>query len=176
MRKVAIVLLVFISHSLGLGVQQHNDWIKYKSPEGRYSILLPAQPDVGTQEATAATGEKFTQYKAAVLDSGVAYMIGYFDYPSGMVYTVDKGRDGMIQALNGTLLDEELISLGGVSGRQFRILAKDPSAGEYVIRARIYDVNQRVYVLQFIVSKATEAENVDKAARYFDSFQITKTP
>ena len=176
MRKVAIVLLVLITHSLAPGIQQHNEWIRYKSLEGRYSVLLPSQPEIGTQEATAATGEKFTQYKASVFDSGVAYMIGYFDYQGGTVFTVDKARDGMIEALKGTLLNEELISLGGFSGRQFRVLAKDSSGAEYIIRARIHDIDQRVYVLQFVVPKSTEAENADKAARYFDSFQITKTP
>jgi len=176
MRKVAIILLVLLSHSLVPGIQQHNDWIRYKSPEGRYSVLLPSQPNVSTQEATTATGEKFTQYKATVFDSDVAYMIGYFDYQSGTIFTVDKARDGMIQAVKGTLLDETLITAGGSSGRQFRVLAKDPSGAEYIIRARVYDIDQRVYVLQFIAPKSTEAENADKAARYFDSFQITKTP
>ncbi|MEP6912133.1 MAG: hypothetical protein ABI923_05225 [bacterium] len=55
--------------------------------------------------------------------------------------------------------------------------AKRPDGTAFLVRVRIYDVDRRVYVLQFIIPRA-EDDNVsaEKAARYFDSFRVTKRP
>ena len=174
-RRAAGILLILISPAVTLGVQHSDDWIKYDSKEGRYSVLLPTQPTVGSQEATSSDGIKFTQYKAAVFSGDVAYMIGYFDYTTDMTFTFDKARDGMIGAVNGTLLNERSISLGGYPGRELRVLAKDDNGNQYDMRARFYDVDRRIFVLQFIAPKSTPVEITDpKATKYFDSFQVVK--
>ena len=174
-RRAAGILLILFSPALTLGAQHSDDWIKYDSKEGRYSVLLPAQPTVGSQEATSADGIKFTQYKAAVFSGEVVYMIGYFDYTASMTFTFDKARDGMVGAVNGTLLTERSISLGGYSGRELRVLARDESGAEYDMRARFYDVDRRIFVLQFIAPKSIAVEITDpKATKYFDSFQVVR--
>jgi hypothetical protein len=156
--------------------QTHEEWIKYTSTEGRYSVLVPGQPTVDTQEATSTSGVKFIQYKATVISTGAVYMIGYFDYSAPTIFTFDKARDGMIDAVKGTLLSERSISLGGSPGRELRLSAKDSSGVEYLMLARFYDVNQRIYVIQFITPKSDEPGGEERAARYFDSFQVLKTP
>lgn len=176
MHRVAPVVL-FLAIAAGGVVAQthqaHEDWIKYDSGEGRYTVMLPGKPDVGSQEATSADGVKFTQYKAGVYNADVAYLIGYFDYQPPMTFTFDKARDGMITAVRGSLVSERTITLGGFPGREMRINAKDERGIDYDMRARFYDVNQRIYVLQFIALKSTPLEIADpKAARYFDSFQL----
>ena len=174
--RVAAVLLFLAIAALGVAAQAHQaheDWIKYDSGEGRYTVMLPGKPDVGSQEATSADGVKFTQYKAGVYNADVAYLIGYFDYQPPMTFTFDKARDGMITAVRGSLVSERTITLSGFPGREMRINAKDESGIDYDMRARFYDVNQRIYVLQFIALKSTPLEIADpKAARYFDSFQL----
>ena len=156
-----------------LSVQAPDEWIKYTSLEGRYNVLLPGQPTVSTKAASAA-GANLTQHKAALFDSAVGYMIGYFDYTKTMNFSLDGARDGMIGAVKGTLLAEKSISLGGYPGRELRVLAKDASGTEYLTRARYYDINRRVYVVQFIIPKSAEAESAAKASKYFDSFQVAK--
>lgn len=42
--------------------------------------------------------------------------------------------------------------------------------------ARFYDIDRRVYVIQFISLKSAEPGVDEKAARYFDSFQVVRTP
>lgn len=175
-RRAAAVLLLVISPVLTFAIQHSDEWIKYTSKEGRYSLMLPAQPTVDSQEATTASGEKFTQYKATVSSAGAVYMIGYFDYSAGTIFTFDKARDGMVDAIKGTLLSERSVSLGGSPGRELRVLAKDSSGVEYLMLARFYDVNQRVYVIQFITPKSDETGVEERSARYFDSFQVVKTP
>jgi hypothetical protein len=85
MNKSAVILLIFLCAVVALAGQHADDWIKYTSTAGRYSVMLPAQPTIDSQEASSAGGVKFTQYKATVVSSDVAYMIGYFDYTPGIL-------------------------------------------------------------------------------------------
>jgi hypothetical protein len=188
MRKyLAVILLLLLSASLALSIQKPDVWIKYTSPEGRYTVLLPAQPSLTTQEATAATGDKFPQYLASVVQPGdVAFIIGYFDSVPGSIFSADAARDGMVERINGTLISETAISLAGYPGRELKVLAKpapqQPAGGakaadgvEYTVRARFYEVDKRVYVLQLISPRSLDSEALAaKATKYFDSFQVVK--
>lgn len=177
---------LLVSASIALSIQTPQEWIKYTSAEGRYSVSLPAQPTLSTQEATAATGDKFPQYLAAVEQSDVGYMIGYFDNLPGTVFSPDAARDGMVKQVKGTLISETAISLGGYPGRELKVSAKPAPAQlaegakpaeevEYIVRARYYEVDKRVYVLQIIFPKSLDGDAVSaKAAKYFDSFQVVK--
>jgi hypothetical protein len=188
MRKYSAALsLLLMSASLALSIQKSDDWIAYTSPEGRYSVLLPAQPTLSTQESTAANGEKFPQYLASVVAAGdVVYMMAYFDTVPGTVFSADAARDGMVKAVKGTLISENAISLAGYSGRELRVLttpippppaegAKPTEPVEYIVRARFYEADKRVYVVQLIFPKSLENDAwAAKAAKYFDSFQLVK--
>jgi hypothetical protein len=179
MRKsFAAIVLVLVSTALALSIQKSGEWIKYTSPEGRYSVSLPAQPKLTTQEATAADGQKFPQYMASVIEpDDVVFVIGYFDSVPGTIFSADAARDGIVKRINGTLISESAISLSGYPGREFKILTKPapakPAAIAYVVRARLYEVDKRVYLLQFIFPQSLESDALAaKALKYFDSFQV----
>jgi hypothetical protein len=116
----------------------------------------------------------------------LAFMTGYFDSAPGTIFSADAARDGMVSQVNGTLINETKITLGSYPGRELRVLAKvpagKPAEGEkpaetvdYLIRARFYEVDNRVYVLQVIFPKSRESEAINaRAAKYFDSFQVVK--
>jgi hypothetical protein len=174
MRRAAVLLLLVISPVLTFALQQSDEWIKYSSKEGRYSVLLPGQPTVDSQEATTAAGDKFTQYKVTVQSRNLVYMIGYFDYSPPTVFAFDTARDRMMEGVKATLLSERSMSLGGAPGREIRLQMKIQSE-DYLMVARFYDVGRRVYVIQFITPKSDETEVSERAARYFDSFQLVKT-
>lgn len=177
MKKIAVVLLLLISTGPGFAFQNSSEWIRYNSPGGRYSVLLPSQPEPGTQESATAEGIKFTQYMATLIEGNSVYLIGYFDHVPGTEFSFDRARDGMINAFKGTLLSESAISLGGSPGRDLKIDAKSEAGTVFLVRARIYDIDKRVYVLQFIIPKPQDdSEAAAKCAKYFDSFQVTKTP
>ena len=174
-----------MSASLALSIQKSDEWIKYSSTEGRYRVSLPAQPTLRTQQATAATGEKFSQYLASVIEGDVAFMIGYFDSVPGTIFSGDAARDEMVKRFNGTLMSENAISLNGYPGRELKVLilapvktgegAKPAEAVEYILRARLYEADKRVYLVQFIFPKALESDALAaKATKYFDSFQVVK--
>jgi hypothetical protein len=170
-KAIAPILLLLICAVVAPGVQ-NSAWINYNSTEGRYTISLPAQPKLSTQESATADGQKFTQYKAMVEDQGAIYLVGYFDHVSGTTFFADRARDGMVAAVKGTLVSERTISLSGYPGRELKVGAKLDDT-DYILLAKFWDTENRVYVLQLIFPKSLEGDATNtKAARYFDSFQI----
>ena len=174
MRKTAItVLLLLFITSLARAVQD-SGWIDYNSAEGRYTVSLPAQPKVTTQESATADGQKFLQYMATVNQANVIYLVGYFDHVPGTSFSADRARDGMVSAVKGTLVSERIISLSGYPGRELKVGAK-LNTTDYILLAKFWDTENRVYVLQVVYPKSSESEAINKnAAKYFDSFQILK--
>jgi hypothetical protein len=173
-RALALLSLLLVCAAAASAVQ-NSPWINYTSAEGRYGVSLPSNPVIGTQESATADGVKFTQYKATVIDGSAVFLIGYFDHLPGTVFSLDKARDGLVAAVKGTLLSESSISIGGSPGRELKVITKGDGGTEYLLRARYYDVDQRVYVIQFITLKAEDdAVAAANATKYFDSFQILK--
>jgi hypothetical protein len=171
--KAQAVFLLLTMATFANGFQTVLEWMKHTSSEGRYSVLLPQTPKIKTQETTAATGEKVTQYTAEAADSNSLYWIGYFDYTPDMTFSLDKGRDGMLAAVKGTLLSEEVISLGGNPGREFKVFIKTEAGVEILVRARMYDIGRRVYALQHLVLKSSDSPAIaEKTAKFFDSFKV----
>jgi hypothetical protein len=174
MKKTAlgIVLLLFIA-SLALAVQDPA-WITYNSAEGRYNVSLPAEPKLSTQESATADGQKFLQYMASVQQPNVMYLVGYFDHVAGTVFSADRARDAMLEAVKGTVLSERTISLNGNPGRELKVAAK-LNTSDYIMLVKFWDSESRVYVLQVVYPKSSEGEAINaKAAKYFDSFQLLK--
>jgi len=174
MKKIAIgLVLLLASVEVGLALQSPGEWVRFTSAEGRYSVLLPAQPEVGTQESATADGVKFTQYKATLVNANTVYLIGYFDHVPGTTFSYDRARDGMIAAVKGTLTSERPASGGGATGIEVKIVTKTEAGLEFLLVARIYDINKRVYVLQYIIPKAEDGPAATATfAKFFDSFLV----
>jgi hypothetical protein len=176
MKGIAIVILVLVSTGPAPCFQGPAEWTKYNSPKGRYTILVPGEPRLSSQEILTSNGKKVTQYRATASEANFAVFVGYYDYALAMTYSLNQARDGIVER-TGTLLSESKISLGAYPGLEMNVSAKRPDGTEFLVRVRIYDVDRRVYVLQFIIPRS-EDDNVsaENAARYFDSFRVTKRP
>jgi hypothetical protein len=137
--------------------------------------MLPSQPTVDTQDSATAEGVKFTQYKATVVDGSSVYLVGYFDHVPGTEFSFDRAREKMVEAMNGTVVSEGKITLAANPGLELKVTFKDPEGIEYFLRARLYNVDKRLYVLEFLYPKADDSEAVNAAgSRYLDSFQLLK--
>src|SRR5262249_22412847 len=138
------------------------------------SILFPTEPQLSSQDITAASGDKVTQYLAISTGSGATCVVGYFGIAPGTTFSFDKGRDGMVAAVKGTLVEEKTLTLGSYPGRELKIAAQSAGGQDFISVARYYQAGDRVYVVQFLVLKSSESELAGKRAKYFDSFQIAK--
>jgi hypothetical protein len=145
----------------------------YVSDEGRYSVAFPSEPKLSSQNITGPSGEPVIQRLAMATAGDMLFMVGYFDYSSGLIFSLDKARDGMLQSVKGTLLDEQSISLGGFPGRQIKVQARTDDGLEFIDRARFYDIKPRVYVVQCMVQKSLDGPvPAGKCERFFDSFRV----
>jgi hypothetical protein len=148
-------------------------WITYSSPEGRYTVSMAEQPKLSSQRITAASGDDLVQYMAAASADPAYIMVGYFDYPATVTFSLDAARDGMVNTLRGNLVEEDSISLGGSPGRAIKILAKTETGMDFIDRARFYDINRRIYVLQCLVPVSNEGQSVIQTCnQFFDSFRV----
>jgi hypothetical protein len=174
MRKAALSILLLLSiAALTLAVQDP-DWITYNSAEGRYNVSFPAQPKLSTQESATVDGQKFLQYMASVQQPDVMYLVGYFDHVAGTIFSADRARDAMLEAVKGTVISERTVSLNGNPGRELKVAAK-LNANDYILLVKFWDTESRVYVLQVVYPKSGDSAAINtKAAKYFDSFQIGK--
>lgn len=174
MQKKALTILPLLMLAVAAnGFQSSVEWVKYTSVEGRYNVMLPQQPKLSTQQASASSGEKMTQHLAQASDSDGLFSLAYFEYGTGMTFSLDNARDGMVGSVKGMLLSDEGISLGGYSGRELKVASKLQNI-DILIRARIYDIGGRVYIVQHLFKKADDsARMVKKTARFFDSFKVT---
>jgi hypothetical protein len=170
MRKAPTILLLVISVA-AFGYQAVSQWTKYTSTEGRYSVLLPSEPQLKSQEETAPDGGKIEQHLAFATDSaGAGYMVAYFE-TGDRSFSFDKARDGAISRVNGTLISERDIKLHEYPGREVKLFGA--AGGEdFFFVVRFYRVEKRVFVIQFIVPKSAGQELPDKAIKFFDSFQM----
>ena len=200
MRKTTITILVLLVASLTTFAQEHKERAvptpqivpqrqippssqaqpypyRYNSPEGRYTILMPGEPRLNSQSVTTPDGTPMTQYMAMVGDGNGMLMVAYFDYGGDIQFNLDKARDGMVNSIHGSLLDEHSISLGGSPGRQIKVLGRTEQGVEFVDRARFYDVKPRVYVLQCLIPKTMDSPaSAERCDQFFDSFRVRTTP
>jgi len=145
----------------------------YWAPDGAFSVLLPAPPRLSSQESKGKNGEPFTQYMTQARDDTTYVLVAYFNYGPTIKFVLDDAVDGMVGAVKGTLLSREPISLGGFRGQQASAEAKTESGIPYMVRARVYDVNRRVYSLQCLSPKATDpAAIAEKCERFLNSFKV----
>jgi hypothetical protein len=197
MRKTTIAIFILLVSSAATFAQEHKEQsappvrpplthtppqadasaLRYTSPEGRYTVLLPSQPNLSSQQVSAPDGTPMTQYMAMASSNTGMLMVAYFDYPGDVVFSLDKARDGMVNSIKGTLLDEHAMSLGGAPGRQVKISARTEQGMEFIDRARFYDVKPRVFVLQCITPKSLDSAAIaEKCEQFFDSFRVRSTP
>src|SRR5262249_8898133 len=127
--KIAFVVLLSAVYALAMPPA---DWTKYSSPEGRYSILFPTDPQVSSHETPTASGDKVTQYMAMSSDSGATCVVAYFAIKPGTTFSFDNARDGMVAAIKGTLVSEKSLTLGSYPGRELKIAAQAPSGQDFI--------------------------------------------
>jgi hypothetical protein len=178
MRKIICAFVVLLTCQVAGLAQEHSQdrelWFKYASPEGRYTILMPEAPKLSSQETTGGDGSKLTQYLASLTKPNSVYIAAYFDRSSTSTFSLDKAREGMLEKVNGTLVSQNPIAIGSHPGLEFRAFARTAAGDEFVVRARVFDVDFRVYVLQYIVSRASESPlAVKEGDKFFNSFAVT---
>ena len=151
-------------------------WQEFKSPAGRYSIMIPGKPKEQQQSIESATGPLELRI-ASLEDRSGAYMVMYSDYPSDLIQpevadkVLDSAARGGASSMNGEIVQVNPFSLGSFPGREaeFKVPAQG-SQPAMKMKVRYFLVNNRMYQVMVMV---TQNQAFPEAAqKFFDSFTL----
>jgi hypothetical protein len=187
---IVVAFLILISAPIGYGGQPYPNahvnradafafqtetgWIKFTSPEGRFSVLLQQEPKF--EPVSATDSGEVTNYRYSDLESGYGFICEYFDVASTSADSqgfLDVTRDGIIRGAGATKVSEEKISLNSYPGRELGLAFTVNNGTEITARTRIYLVGNRVYSLTFLHLKSMDASlAADIGKKFFSSFEL----
>jgi hypothetical protein len=147
-------------------------WKEFRSVEGNFSVSMPGEVEVESQEIESEVGALPT-YTFTATEKTAAYVVAYTDYPADSIGDVDPAaildgaRDGVQESLNGTIVRERNITISGHPGRDLEM-----KSGEMQVRSNIYLVGSRMYqVIAVVPTKGKMPKSVEK---FLASFKLLK--
>jgi hypothetical protein len=153
--------------------QENPGWTSFTSPEGRFTVLMPAKPKTEVKNTDTAQGN-LPLYLYSASNDNAYFLISYNDFPnvneSNVQAALEAGRTGAIESMGGKLISERKISLGSYPGLEFS--AKAVSEGsEIIANARLYFVGHRLYQLLVLAYKP-HADSPD-IQKFLTAFELT---
>ena len=176
MRKITFVaLLVLITVTLVYGIQAETEWVKFTSPEGHFSVLLPHEPKF--EPITDPQVKEVTNYRYTDLETGYGFICEYYDAGTtgaDLEAFLDTTRDAFIRGAGATKVAEEKIHLGEYPGREIELAFIVNNATNITARTRIFIVGKRLYSLTYLHLKDADAKLASETgAKFFSSFKLT---
>ena len=170
-RSIALLLGMM----LALAGCESSQWKDFHSKEGGFSVSMPGTPVEKRQAYHTQAGPVEAHFFTVEADRGsLVYMVVYGDYPEALMVAddgemlLDAARDGAVGNIQGTLLGERSVSMGGHPGRELQVLSSD---GRLALQMRIYLVKNRQYQVVAVMPK--EARSTADRDRFLDSFRLT---
>jgi hypothetical protein len=180
MRRIGRVLGLILVASLASGCTNDGvlvdgaPWQEFSSEDGHFKIQMPGSPAHQSQSMMGTTMNLFSLEGKELL-----YGVGYADMPipglerespAQIEQRLQGAVQGSVSNINGKLTRQSGISLAGkFPGKEYE--ANLPE-GRGVIRARVYFVNKRLYVIM-VAGKPALVLSGD-TNKFFGSFQVTQ--
>jgi hypothetical protein len=148
---------------------------EFSSEVGQFTIATPAPFEETQQSVETPVGPVEIYTYTAETDES-AYVVAFSDYPSQMIeesepeMLLNSSRDGAIDNLGGTLIQEEIIDIEGHPGRSLVISADTTTDEATIINSRIYLVDNRLYQILVVSPEEHETKAVTKS--FLESFAL----
>lgn len=166
-----VIFLILMTSSICLS---EDSWKPFISKDGGFSVLMPAIPTFKkvSHKSFVGTVEENTFQTKLNLES---FAIEYSDIPKTAIFLssadtiFDETKEGLLNDLHAIKLKDESTTFQGNPGRllTFKISSGDPST-EIIGKAKIFLINQRLYVLVTTAPRSSNSVNLD---RFLNSFQ-----
>jgi hypothetical protein len=168
MKKISSLFFLLIASTLALGFQSPEEWTRFDTAEGHFSILMPCQP----KESKETTQSSFGPYDVTLQScssNGEMYMTGWVDYAPSFNFDDQKeleaNRDNFIKGMKGTLKSSSPITY-----KTYPALEFEGSTENYTFQSRVYIVGKRPYMI--IGMYPNGRDNSQNIARFFSSFDM----
>ena len=170
--KLIAMFCVLMSATLAYGLQTEAEWVKFTSPDGRFSLLLPHQPKLEVVHDPA--NDKLVHNRFNGFEEGYGFVIECFDnlnITDPELY-LDRTRDGILETLKGKLLRESKVSLDAYPGRELE-LELTANGVKVSVTIRTYVVGSNLYSLSYIRRQDIDAAQAAKiGTRFFSSMKL----
>jgi hypothetical protein len=167
--RVALVVLVALCAACSPAL----DWREFSWGEGGFAVLMPGKPR-SESRALSIDGVEVTMRMFSVHADGLAFGVGYADFPPGAGDAVRSRRiaatrDALVANIDGRLASQSDVALDGHRGIDFRAQGRVRDAG-YFVAGRVYAVGDRLYQLA-VVGREDAAAKADPEL-FLGSFRL----
>jgi len=148
----------------------NSGWVKFTSPEGRFSVMMPEIPKDKTDTVDSAHGP-YTTHLFIVRDDTSVYLIGWVDYDSSFNFNrqaeLEANRDNFVKGIDARLVTSRPTFIDGYSAIEFTAETADR-----VFKSRVFLVGRRPY--QIVIGSPKTSDDTASTERFFNSFKVSK--
>ena len=170
---LATFILLIGAATFVYGIQAETEWVKFTSPKGLFSVLAPHElklevNDQSTNETPALS--RFNDF-----EEGYGFVIEYFENVAvaDPEKYLDATRDGIVQAIKGTVVSENRLSLDGHPGRELTMSITTENGVVVFSRTRFYIVGTSMFSLSYVWRKDLDQALAAKTGeKFFSSVKI----
>ena len=137
---------------------------EFSSPEGKFSVLMPGNPDKKTQSVEGLT---VVGYGVEVRNG--AFAVFYADIPPGRPFNLSGGIKGAVAPYGGSVLSEKDYTFEGATGKEFEADAKNPKG---YLSGRMFVINNRWY--QVVAMGGNARLSNSDVQTFLNSFKLLK--
>ena len=190
MKRFLAAAIITIGISFTLSAQEHSNrpparpsntpapaktpddsgWVKFTSPEGHFSVLMPEIPQDKSETVDSAHGP-YTTHLFIVRDTTSVYLIGWVDYDPSFNFNrqaeLEANRDNFVKGISATLLNTRPTMVDGYSGLEFTA-----ETGDRVFKSRVFLVGRRPY--QIVIGSPKGFDDAAITDRFFSSFKVSR--
>jgi len=190
MKRFLAVAIITAAFSVTLNAQEHssrpsstpsstpapattpNDsgWVRFTSPDGHFSVLMPEIPQEKTETTDSAHGP-YTTHLFVVRDTQSVYLIGWVDYDPSFNFNrqaeLEANRDNFVKGISATLVNTRPTVIDGYSGLEFTAETADRT-----FKSRVFLVGRRPY--QIVIGSPKGFDDTALTNRFFNSFKVSR--
>lgn len=168
MKRIASLFFLLLASTLVVGFQSPDDWTKFDTIEGQFSILVPCQPKENKETTQSSVGPYEVILHSCVSHDEM-YLAGWVDYHRSFHFEdlkeLEANRDNFIKGMKGTLKSSSAITYKNYPALEF-----EGSNENHTFRSRVYIVGVRPYMIIVIYPNGRDSsQNIRK---FFSSFDI----
>ena len=171
LRRTIFLLLIGTLAFVTVAAQKKPAWKKFRSVAGRFSINVPCQPEIKTEDVDNGHGTSKQIYQTCGNDDGY-YLVSYIDLDVAKGdASLNEYRDGIVKGANGSVVSETSISKGSAPGRDLVVIGRS-AAGVLNYNLHLYLVGKRLYC----IGTVTPTDKYDLALinKFLSSFALEK--
>jgi hypothetical protein len=188
MKRFLAVAIITLGISFTLSAQEHSSrpsstpsstpapantpetrgWVKFTSPEGYLSGLIPLSTQDKSETVDSAHGP-YTTHLFIVRDTTSVYLIGWVDYDPSFNFNrqaeLEANRDNFVKGINATLVSTRPTVIDGYSAIEFTAETSDR-----LFKSRVFMVGRRPY--QIVIGSPKTLNDSANTERFFNSFKV----